>query len=103
MPDIPALIMGAEHDVLVPPLLVKDVFLERFPNSSHLIIPHQAHAFRDGGWQLSMVEPLIDWLDSRNAAVIKEVDRSKKEEDLANEQGDWSRRVLDERKQFDEL
>ena len=99
MPDIPALIMGAEHDVLVPPLQVKAAFEERFPTSHHVIIPHQAHAFKDGGWQLSMVEPLMDWLDCRKEDVLA----TKKEDSVPNNlDGDWSQRVLEERKSFAE-
>jgi len=96
MPDIPALIVGAQHDVLIPPLLVQDAFLERFPNSSQIIIPHQAHAFRDGGWQLSMVEPLVDWLDSIRDDTITTKRQAKQDGDGA----EWSQRVLEERKSY---
>jgi hypothetical protein len=55
--------MGASHDILCPPLALKGAFDKRFTKATHVMIPHQAHSFRDKGWEISMLEPLVDWLN----------------------------------------
>eukprot|EP00957_Ditylum_brightwellii_P092074 7010128-Ditylum_brightwellii.AAC.1 len=59
----PALIMGASEDIIYPPELLKKDFDVRFPNATHVIVPDQAHCFVDPGWQNTIVEPLLKWLE----------------------------------------
>lgn len=59
----PTLIIGAAHDIIYPPKLLKDAFNDRFPNSTHVIADDQAHCFVDPNWEMSMAEPLMTWLD----------------------------------------
>ena len=44
---IPALILGAESDIIYPPSLVKEGFAKRFPSASHVVVRSQAHCFMD--------------------------------------------------------
>lgn len=63
--------MGASHDILCPPSVLKDAFDQRFARATHVTIPHQAHSFRDNGWEMSMLEPLIDWLNVQESSYQK--------------------------------
>lgn len=62
--SLPVLVLGAEEDVIYPPRLLNPIFHRYFPCATERIVPNQAHCFIDPGWQETMVEPLIQWLDS---------------------------------------
>ncbi|KAL3927189.1 MAG: hypothetical protein SGBAC_013182, partial [Bacillariaceae sp.] len=70
MDHMPALVLGAGEDIIYPPHMFEREFIKRFPKATHKIIPRQAHCFRDEGWQKSMVEPLLHWLDAQLPDVI---------------------------------
>jgi len=70
MDHIPALVLGAGEDILYPPHLLRKAFDERFPQATHKIVPKQAHCFRDEGWQESIAQPLLHWLDAQVPDVI---------------------------------
>eukprot|EP00980_Cylindrotheca_fusiformis_P003229 scaffold734_cov118-Cylindrotheca_fusiformis.AAC.3 len=78
--DIPTLIMWASHDILCPPGLLKDAFDERFTKATHVTIPHQAHSFRDDGWEISLLEPLMDWLNLQS--------------DILDEHPEWTKQFM---------
>eukprot|EP00542_Grammatophora_oceanica_P009385 CAMPEP_0194027824 /NCGR_PEP_ID=MMETSP0009_2-20130614/1872_1 /TAXON_ID=210454 /ORGANISM="Grammatophora oceanica, Strain CCMP 410" /LENGTH=325 /DNA_ID=CAMNT_0038666997 /DNA_START=24 /DNA_END=1002 /DNA_ORIENTATION=- len=59
----PALVLGASDDIIYPPHLLKDEFDARFPNATHVVAEGQAHCFVDPGWEKTMAEPLLEWLD----------------------------------------
>lgn len=70
MEHIPALVLGAGEDIIYPPHFFEKEFQERFPKATFKTIPRQAHCFRDKGWQQSMGEPLLHWLDAQVPDVI---------------------------------
>ena len=66
----PVLILGADDDVIYPPSVMRPYFETRFPNATHLVAQEQAHCFADQGWQQSMAEPLVDWLEAVEPRVF---------------------------------
>eukprot|EP00980_Cylindrotheca_fusiformis_P008506 scaffold1805_cov104-Cylindrotheca_fusiformis.AAC.13 len=68
--DIPALILSPKQDALCDPTTLRQAFDERFSNATHVLIPNQGHAFRDPGWQTTMIPPLVKWLEDRVPDVI---------------------------------
>lgn len=61
--DIPCLVLGGEGDVVYPPEMLRSAFDDRFENATHIVAQGQAHCFADRGWEKTMAQPLIDWLD----------------------------------------
>jgi len=61
---LPTLILGASHDVIYPPDLLRNAFEERYTNATHVVVQNQAHCFMDPGWEQSMINPLIEWLEA---------------------------------------
>lgn len=68
--DTPALILGAKDDIIYPPHLFKEAFDARFKKPTHIVVPNQAHCFRDAGWQKTMIKPLVNWLEAQVPDVI---------------------------------
>jgi pimeloyl-ACP methyl ester carboxylesterase len=76
----PVLVLGAQQDIIYPPDLLREDFQRRFPNATHVTVPHQAHCFMDPPpqpktpttstrsstekkLQLTMEDCLLEWLD----------------------------------------
>lgn len=64
--NTPALILGAEGDIIYPPHLLAEEFDRRFPSrkqTTHIVVKGQAHCFVDPGWESAMAEPMMEWMD----------------------------------------
>lgn len=61
--NVPTLIIGAKEDIIYPPHLLSEDFMKRFPKATHIVINNQAHCFKDPGWQDSILNHLVSWLN----------------------------------------